>query len=229
MKRLVLSLLIVLVTVGLSVPAVSAGVGNRLPNGPHYNLNIIGVTSDTKDVGDSMGHTLFVGIEGRTKIIMEQDPAGIFQVLDRDGVSDSEALFNIAPGTYNVFARALGKPGNNEGDVSVEITSWAEVEDELGIDYWLIDTIDLSRLKGKPQTVNINKLFYIDGEYSITDGITTNSYSVDNEWIFGIEDPTLNEYWWDYDNNNMKVLQVRFYPCDLEQDDPTAHDYCILD
>jgi hypothetical protein len=41
---------------------------------------------------------------------------------------------------------------------------------------------------------------------TLADG-TVKTYT--NEWIFDI--PELLEYWWDYNNANLKLLQVRFY------------------
>src|SRR5512136_3111375 len=79
-------------------------------NGPHYNLNIIG-SKTAKDVGDSDGHTMFVRMDGKTRILMTQDGGG-FLVTDRNGF-DGSASFNIAPGHYNVYAIAKGKPGGN--------------------------------------------------------------------------------------------------------------------
>jgi hypothetical protein len=35
----------------------------------------------------------------------------------------------------------------------------------------------------------------------------------------------LLSYWWDYNNQGLKLLQVRFYPCTLDATG-TATDYC---
>jgi len=71
-----------------------AGQGNEMPSGPHYNLNIIGA-NDKDDVGDSMGHTLFVSMDGKTRIIMTQAEDGQFVVTDRNG-TDGRASFKSA-------------------------------------------------------------------------------------------------------------------------------------
>jgi hypothetical protein len=184
-----------------------AGVGNDMPSGPHYNLNIIG-TKDKGNVGDSMGHTLFVKLNGRTRIYMTQATDGQFEVTDRNG-TDGSASFNIAPGYYDVFARALGKPNG-----SVRIESWGEFEDWTGSTFLKLGEVDLTRNKKKPQTVNINDLFYVDVtlclEYDEVSGTCTNEVTYTNEWVFDIEE--LLQYYWEYYNSNLKLLQVRFYP-----------------
>ena len=137
---------------------------------------------------------MFVKLDGRTKIIMTQAADGVFQVTDRNGLDNDGAAFNIAPGYYDVYARALGKPG---GKLNISAYgAFLGLEDDL-----YLGGVDLTRNKGKPQTVNINKLFYV----TVTIGDTT----YPNIWVFDIEE--LLEYYWDYNNDKLKLLQVRFY------------------
>ena len=208
-----------LIIVGFCFPAVSA-VSPFQVNGAHYNLNIIGVPSQTKDVGDSMGHTLFVKLSGKTKIIMTQDEGGVFQVVDRNGL-DGQAQFNIAPGHYNVYARALGKPNGN-----VHIQANGTFNDTVnGETLIMLGYVDIARTAGKPQNLNINNLFYVDVTIctAMLDGVCTEETTYTDTWVFDI--PELLEYYWDYDNANLKLLQVRFYPCTLDET-ATANDYC---
>ena len=191
-----------LVVAGLFLSSVVlAGNGNDLPPGKHYNLNIIGAKNvGNVDNGNSMGHTLFVKLDKPTKIYMTQDPSGEFKVVDRNGLDKDGAEFNIAPGHYDVYARALGKPGGY-----VNITSWGEFEDDTGNPLLKLGEVDISRETGKPKTVNINKLFYVDVDL-LVDG---EQVSYTNTWVFDILE--LQEYYWDYDNKGLKLLQVRFY------------------
>lgn len=214
----------ILILASLAVFALSlsalAGRGNDLPSGPHYNLNIIGSPKD-KDVGDSEGHTLFVKLDGKTRILMTQAEDGEFRVTDRNG-TDGTAEFNIAPGYYNVFARALGRPLRHVIIESGGIFEDAEQGDRL---IWL-GMVRLDREKGKPQTVNINELFWVDVTLCTAvdpDGNCTETTEYTDTWVFDIEE--LLEYFWDYDNYGLKLLQVRFYACTI---DPTgqAPDYC---
>ena len=219
---LIIGLLLVAVFI---IPGVSAASPFQV-QGNHYNLNIIGTKSYNetlgKEVGDSMGHTLFVKLNGRSKITMTQDPAGVFKVVDRNGC-DGEAEFNIAPGYYNVYARALGKPGGK-----VNISAWGNFTDaETGYQLLNLGYVNLARESGKPQSVNINNLFFVDVSlctaYDAVSGICTQTTDYNDYWVFDIAE--LFDYWWDYDNNGLKNLQVRFYECTL---DPTgtADDYC---
>lgn len=203
--------------------SVFAGVGNDMPSGPHYNLNIIGAKSD-KDVGDSDGHTLFVPLNGKCKILMSQSQDGTFQVTDRNG-TDGKASFNIGDSNptdalthYLVFARALGKPGGK-----VVITPGVTfVDTVVGDVYFLLGEVTIARSNGKPKTQDITGLFYVtvtilvtdvdgDGIYDPIDGDVIATYT--NEWVFGIDE--LLEYWWDYTNTGLKLLQVRFYEGEL--------------
>ena len=208
MRKLFLGIA-VLLAFGMMTSVAVAGVGNEMPSGPHYNLNIIGA-KDKDNVGDSMGHTLFVRIDGKTRIYMTQDPDGEFKVVDRNG-TDGTAEFNIAPGYYDVYARALGKPNGK-----VHIESWGEFEDDEGFKVIKLGEVDLSRDKGKPQTVNINKLFYVTVilcvDYDEVNNVCNETVTYTNTWVFDIEE--LIAYYWEYYNSNLKLLQVRFYPVD---------------
>jgi hypothetical protein len=228
MKKLFLGMAVVLVF-GLMASVVMAGVGNTIPvNGKHYNLNILGVElKEDKDkaVGDSKGHTLFVPLWTKKpcKIIMTQDPNGEFKVVDRDG-TDGEAEFNIAPGHYNVYAAALGKRGN----VHIDAKAYFEDADQ-GTKLIPLGYVDIARVKGKqPTSVNINNLFYVDVTVCLKDpvtGIITCTEYTDT-WVFDIVG--LLEYFWEYTNSGLKLLQVRFYPCTIDCTG-AASDYCRWD
>jgi hypothetical protein len=205
----------------LVASSVSAGVGNTIPvKGKHYNLNIISVDKHG-EVGDSVGHTLFVKLNGKTKITMTQDPDGGFKVTDRNGL-DGKATFNIASGHYNVYAVALGKPGG-----WTNISAHGNFTDEkTGSKMMLLGYVKLTRESGKPQSVNINELFYVD--VTLCTGVDDDGNCIEwvvyeDYWVFDIDE--LLEYYWDYDNHGLRLLQTRFYECTL---DPTGtvQDYC---
>ena len=195
-------------------------------NGEHYNLNIIGKERHA-DVGDSSGHTMFVLENGKTRIYMTQDlDLGEFKVVDRNGL-DGRAEFNIAPGHYNIYAIALGKPGGK-----VKICANANFTDAVeGTKLILLGCVDISRERRKPQSENINELFYVDVTLTIFDEESGETVEVVYEdfWVFDI--PELLDYYWDYDSDGLKLLQVRFYGCTLVNADELASgdypkDYC---
>jgi len=111
----------VLMTVAFAgAPQHAVRAGNGAPSGPHYNLNIIGVPKDkSADMTGDNGHRIFVDLGSKsgaavtTRIMLSQSFDGTFEVLDANG-TDGEASFKLpAPGTYTVWARALGKPGGS--------------------------------------------------------------------------------------------------------------------
>jgi hypothetical protein len=197
-----------LLLLAMSLP-VSAGEGNLLPSGPHYNLNIIGVSqAKNPNIGCGNGHRIFVGLGRKdegviTKIMLNEGTD--FQVLDCDG-TDGQAYFQLPPPDpendgvteYSVYARALGQPGGTAWMGSCGIdeygTEWCSVAAEI---------VELNAHGNNNKFVNVSRqLLYVwvdlDG-----DG-TTDRYP-----LFADE---LEEYFWKYNNEGLKILQLRFYP-----------------
>lgn len=188
-----------------------AQTGNGGPSGPHYNLNLVG-TNQKDNMPDNLdsGHTIFVKILGRTDILLcnsDQvggDCEGVgFKVLDKNG-TDGEAAFalpnpdpeNDGVTTYSVFARALGKPGG-----SADMTTCAYDD---GVEVCSVSHVDLDRIKGRSSFTNVSRqLLYI---YADLDGDgTTERYPLFDE--------DLEDYFWKYENDGLRLAQLRFYPC----------------
>jgi hypothetical protein len=199
--------------------------GNGAPSGKHFTLNIISVPrGKTADMTNTQGHSLFVKDYGRTKIMLynsddpENECAKDFVVLDRNG-TDGRAEFclpepildegEIQCGTnetevsYSVYARALGTPGGSSFTTTCYV--------DAGETYCSSITMKLVRDTGKSTFEDVTKylLFIYD-----LDGTRHSLFADDFE-----------EYFWRYDNNGLKLLQVRFYECTI---DPSgeANDYC---
>jgi|ERR1041384_4660736 hypothetical protein len=178
-----------------------SGAGNGVPSGPHYDLNIIGVPKDkTADMTGDNGHRIFVPLDGNVKILLTEGP---FQVLDANGTDNTPAAFqlpnpdstNSGATLYSVYARALGKPGGKSFLVTCGL-------DSLGTQFCSTDTAFFVRSKGKQSFTNVSKeLLYIYADIN-GDGI------IDRVPLF---DSSLQSYFWDYDNNGLKLLQLRFY------------------
>ncbi len=172
--------------------------GNGAPSGPHYNLNIIGVPKDkTADMTNSDGRTIFVPLDGTTKILLGP---GDYQVLDANG-TDGFAAFqlpnpdsaNSGTTAYSVFARALGKLGGTAFSTTC-------ASDSLGTLYCSTDTAVFVRSKGKNSFTNVSKqLLYI---YAVINGTPTR---------IPLFDSSLQDYYWGYTNTGLKLLQLRFY------------------
>ncbi|MBI4396538.1 MAG: hypothetical protein HY548_05550 [Elusimicrobia bacterium] len=173
--------------------------GSGAPSGPHYNLNIIGVPKDKTATMES-GHRIFVPLEGNTQIMLAQ---GEFEVLDGNG-TDGRAEFqlpnpdpdNTGTTSYSVYARALGKPGGQS-----ETTTCA-TDPATGETYCSVESMVQVRGKGKSSFTNVSKELLT--VYADVDG----DGKLDRMSLF---DPALENYYWEYDNNGMKIVQLRFY------------------
>ena len=203
---------IIIITVVLSVLIAALGVGlaqatgNQAPNGAHYNLNLIGVAKGkTADMTGSQGHVIFVNLDGKSRIWLQEGPEGIFdfQVIDANGTDNNGATFQLpnpdpdGDGTtwYSVYARALGKPGGKgnitSGFVDSDGNEWLSLNSYLPV-----------REKGKMTFENVTKyLLYVYVDFDL-DG------TVERVPIF---DDSLYQYFWDYDNQGLKLIQLRFY------------------
>lgn len=199
------------------VLAVKDETGNGAPSGPHYNLNIIGVTNpknfDIKEAGHDNGHRIFVklnkdGSKATTRInLVEGDE---FKVIDPDGTDGSATLQLLNPypdypdasledvdvddSIYRIYLRALGKPGGK-----VVITSGFN---DTVSDWLSLENVTLTRNNGKTRfedrTLELTTV-YVDYD---DDGL------LDRLPIFGND---LWDYFWNYDNEGMKHIQMRIY------------------
>jgi hypothetical protein len=193
--------------------------GNGAPNGAHYNLNIIGVSADKNpNMNGASGNVIFVGLgTGKTtvttNILLNQSFDGSFQVLDKNG-TDGTASFELpAPGGYTVWARALGKPGD-----SAKVTTCASEVVTAGVA--VTDTVCSTQnqvfVRGTGQSLfkNVTQALttiVIDAvaepaAFAACGGTNQNSIRVN------LFDPCLLGYFWQYDNNGLRLLQIRFYP-----------------
>lgn len=203
---------LILAVVGLITAAIAAVYSSRpkeatlsranngAPNGAHYNLNIIGVPKGkTADMTGSEGHRIFVPLSGKCSISLKE---GVFQVLDGN-CTDGKANFqlpnpdveNTGTTTYSVWARALGKPGGSSKTTTCAF-------DELGQEWCSTEQLISIRNTGKSTFSDVSKyLLYI---YVDLDGNgTAERYNIFND--------ALQDYSWSYDNNGLKLLQLRFY------------------
>lgn len=222
---------------------VMAQNANPCPGDKSYQVNIIGVSHDkTADMTGNNGHRIFVPLDSgedvsrKVRIYMTGDTSddpglqcgSSFRVLDANATDDNEATLLVPcepievgdPGIcYDVFATGLGKPyGSANVDVVCEF-------DETCIDCDIVEgtcdmgnvDFDVYRGKGKPVTEDITGVFRASGCIdAFVDDILCGDDPLDiifrNVWIFNVEQ--LLSYYWDYDNNGLKLMQVRF--CDSE-------------
>jgi hypothetical protein len=215
--------------------------GNGAPSGTHFNLNIIGVPKDkTADMNNNDGHRIFVQLNGGedattlskkllneitrvNKIFLTPAPAGdeTFKVLDANATDANGALFQLpldVSTTWTVWARALGKPGGKANmttcstvTVVIDPLTGATGEEVL----CSLATLKLERTKNaKFANVSSDLLFItylvdpaVDTALATCLGITaTTTVTLP---LFG---GCLNNDFWNYQNQGLKLLQLRFYP-----------------
>jgi len=215
------ALLVGLVSV---LPAAAQGeTGNGAPSGAHYTLNIIGVSNPkTADMTGNNGHRIFVPLSGKAKINLS---IGDFQVLDANG-TDGEAAFQLPIAdtdvdscvvvgtnpdgsdievcgsgitTYSVFVRALGGHGGSATMVLCGV-------DETGEEICSNSELELSSDNPRKFTNVTGYLLYLYNVDIDADG------DVDYKRIPLFSD-VLQDYFWGYDNNGLRLAQLRFYPC----------------
>lgn len=204
---------------------VRATTGNGAPSGAHYTLNIIGVPKDkSANFSGGNGSRIFVdlgktGAAANTRINLTE---GEFAVLDANG-TDGVAAFQLpnpdpdGDGTtaYSVYVRALGKPGGKATMQSCyedATGTWCAVDFVGGV-----EPITIERTKGGvAKFTNVSKdLLYVDyctawaaggdGQLGTADDVCT---SVSQIALFS---NSLLSYYWSYDNEGLKLAQLRFY------------------
>jgi len=221
MKKIVITTLVIAMVVGIGIAFADKDVtGNGCPSGAHYNLNIIGVANPkTAPMTGTSGHTIFVKLNGKTKINLALAPEGeSFKVLDRNGTDGNGAKFQLPavedpenPGVtlYSVFARPLGKPN---GKAKMRTGAW---DPDIGEYVYSVCVLELERTKGKQKFENVSmELLYIYAYIYIGPGPDGIPGTEDDEYEFmrvPLFDPALEGYFWDYDNNGLKIVQLRFY------------------
>ncbi|MDA0770441.1 MAG: hypothetical protein O2821_09480 [Chloroflexi bacterium] len=217
MGTLVLSAVALVASSWAASPGWAEATGNGAPRGAHYNLNVIGVSKDKKaDMTNFNRHVIFVKDDGKTRINLAEGDD--YQVLDGNG-TDGAAAFqlpnpdpdNDGTTTYSVFARALGVPG---GSATIATCAMAPgVDGILGTadDEEVCNTgevtVGLTRGNGKSSFENVSKeMLYLWDVDLDGDGVV----DIDRVNLFS---DLLEGYYWDYDNNGLKLAQFRFYEC----------------
>jgi len=156
------------------------------------------------------------------KIMLQPAPAGeSFQVLDANATDSNGALFQLpadVSATWTVWARALGKPGGKSNTTTCATTAGVDgvfgtADDEIVCS---LSTLSMERTKGKQTFINVSaQLLFI----TITVDPTANTTLATCLGVTTTTDVTLSlfngclqNYFWNYDNQGLKLLQLRFYP-----------------
>ncbi len=188
----------------------NGGNGNGAPSGPHYNLNLIGVDKNNNNglPQNNCGNVIFVNLYGKSTIWLNE--SNNFAVVDCDATDHDGGVFDLpapnntynpdgtwaGPGNYTVWARAVGTPGGN-GNITTCATDPSTNETVCNTNYLI------TRTKGKSTFADVTKQLTTVTYYNTALG---KNVTVD------IFDQSLYGYFWSYDNNGLKVVQLRFYP-----------------
>ncbi len=218
-KKVTYLLLAAMVVLAVGSITAIAGNGNNLPSGPHFNLNLIGMEKGkNSNMGCGEGRRIFVklGKESRamTKIMLQE---GDFSVIDCDG-TDGTAKFQL-PGPdpnntgtteYSVFIRLLGKPG---GDIKMGTCA---TDPLTGEEVCSGEVIELGRGKGKghqQKFINVSKeLLYVYANVCVATDPDTGECTAWEYMRVPLFSDILEDYLWQYNNNGVKLVQLRFYP-----------------
>jgi len=221
----------------------SAFAGNGAPQGPHdYQLNIIGTSDKNPNMTGGNGARIFVDLNGDSRIALQEGPFAVIDANGTDGWATFQlpkpgldAFIVGDPGDadveseYSVFIRPLGKPGG-----WATITTCADlldstfggligskqtnlinnaIDDETGA-FCSIEQVGayiLTRTKGKSTFTNVTaQLLTI--VFSVTVETSPGVFETFEVRVPIFDDSLENEYWL-YDNNGLRLAQVRFYDC----------------
>ena len=212
-RKVVIWVVTTVLVVGLvpgSIFGATGQTGNGCPSGAHYNLNIIGMDKAKNVDPDSItsqGHRIFVRLGSRdtkatTKILLVEGTE--FAVLDYDG-TDGEAKFqlpnpdpdNNGITQYSVYLRVVGKPGGKiRMNTAATDPDFGEIVSDLGV-------VSV-REKGQMKFANVStELLYIYA-WIYDAGVWT----YQRVPLFS---DLLQDYLWYYDNNGVRIAQLRFY------------------
>lgn len=234
-RKILLGLLLGCLAVFPAAAASAATTGNGAPNGSHYTLNIIGVPQGkTADMTGNTGGRIFVLLNGgenavslngkpsnqliKTNTIgLVPAPAGqSFSVLDANATDANGALFQLPADVstaWTVWGRELGTPGGS----AVQTTCASSFLDAVdGVIYCSDQSAMYMRTTGKSSFTNVSAdlLFMtVTVDSTATPGLAaclgvTGSQSV----TVSLFNSCFQDYFWNYDNHGLKLLQLRFYP-----------------
>ena len=241
MKKTLVAVLTLGLVVSFTCTMAFAGPDNKLPvNGTHFNLNLLGKDNcPGGDMIDSNRHTIFVNLifsdvdannilgdnpgnyvtlDRRNKIFLY--PGDDFQVTDGNACNKGGAAFTLPTNVatnYEFFVRELGKPGGSGDIVTCGVDEGLDGIAGTADDEIVCSTgneVSLTRSKGKPiwqnvtsQLTTINYFVWVDA--NLNGVIDAGELTAETANLF---DPDFYQYLWDYDNNGLRLVQIRIYP-----------------
>ena len=207
MKRVPIIVLVAflasLLIAALPASAGNGGNGNGAPSGPHYNLNIIGVDNPKNPpMDDTSRHTIFVPLTGRCNIDLQM---GDYRVLDGNCFDGDGAAFR------------LPNPVDNAEDTTLNYSVWVRAVTPKGsaeFQTCFTDTFGDSWCNAGLLKVNISKVTppkFTDVSKQLLQVCVGDQGATSGNLKPLFYDQAL-DYWWEYDNNGLRLAQMRLYP-----------------
>ena len=151
--------------------------------------NICDITGDIPDVPYEVDP---VTIKGGVKILVTD---GNFDVIDGSAM-DGEAAFSMPANNYDVYIAAKGTPKKSDRNACLDLEAYVtDIRDTEGTNLYFIGSVDVDRSKGKPRYININKLFYVDGNPKAQSYLSS----------------PFEDYFWQLYNDGLRNMEIRFY------------------
>ena len=173
-------------------------------------------------------------LDKTNKILLTPNSTGLMAVLDANATDADGAELTLPDdlyGHYKVFARALGKPGGNSAmtlcaNETEETSDDIDGDEILDIETWCnINQSVMTRIKGRPTTEDVtDKLFTLTVLVDVADvkDVALTACLAEEEVIdleatgaqiadVPIFHSCLEGSFWNYDNNGLKLLQLRFF------------------
>ena len=163
------------------------------------------------------------------KITMTQssDPEG-WAMIDGDA-TDGYGAFELAAGKYACYIAVKAKKPKTDGQV--DITGWVEAYDNLGALWYYINVGDVSVSKSSKKFTDATDLLFVttgEDDFGFLTGGEDDYVDDLGMWVFdymnGLDtwyedsgetsayDLSDLAYFWQFQNNGAKLIQVRFYP-----------------
>ena len=227
-RKITASFVAVSLAVAIAGPALAGG-GNNAPSGPHYNLNIIGVSNPkTEPLTGSDRHTIFVAL-GKNAAVTSNIylTPGPFAVCDGNAFdaafdcSGTQIAGNAAGAVFQLpcDTNVPTDTGCNGGTATANYTVWARA---LGTPNGTATVTTcatapdgtfvcssgnkvLTRTKGHQTFTNVTKVLTTMQDVCFLQNGVTVCQSV-SLFADGFQD-----FLWQYDNHGLKLAQIRFY------------------
>jgi hypothetical protein len=210
------AILTVLSFAAITLTPLPAAADIGFPSGAHYTLNILGKEKIGKGVGDkSTGGKIFVPLYNTSGICRIFLTEGAFGVKDADCIKDLRADFtlpnpnaaaNNGVSDYAVYIRALGKPGGSAQMTScfIEFNPNTQQNEE----YCSAEHVQVARFAGQSPATDVTRQTLSVCWQADDDA------DLEREYIFNDSN---RDYLWKYDNNGLRLAQLRFYqiPTDI--------------